>query len=269
MDNDDLAAASLRVTDFSVLIVDDEPLARIRVRRVLAGMPGVTIVGEAGDIEEAAAMIVRFRPDIVTLDIQLPGGSGFELLEQLGSEAPATIFVTAFDHHAQRAFDMQGVDYVTKPVNPNRLRVAVERACAQLRARSNEERVGELQEIVASLRRAMQETDDVDTDFWVRSRSEYRRIPARQITHIRAEGDYVRIFSGGESFLHHESLASIETRLAAKDFIRVHRSTIARRDAILRLLTGQFSALTVELIDGSKIRVGRTYTARIRAEVSK
>lgn len=254
---------------FSVLIVDDEPLARGRIRRALGAMTDIYIAGEAANLDEAEMLINRLRPDIVTLDIQLPGGTGFDLLERLGPTAPMTIFVTAFDHQAQRAFDAHAIDYVTKPIEPARLHVAVARACARLRASSNEERVDELQEMVRSLRHALQQTESAGSDFWVRSRGDYRRLSLQNITHIVAERDYVRIFSDGESHLHQESLTSLEQRLPPKAFLRVHRSAIIRRDAIVRLKTAQFSALIAELVGGSEIRIGRTYAGKIRAELAR
>ena len=257
------------MSGFSVLIVDDERLARGRIRRALAAMTDIYIAGEAANFDEAEMLIDRLRPDIVTLDIQLPGGTGFDLLERLGPSAPATIFVTAFDHQAQRAFDAHAIDYVTKPLEPARLQVAVARACAWLRASSSEERVIELQEMIRSLRHALQQAESVGPDFWVRSRGDYRRLSLRNVTHIVAERDYVRIFSDGESHLHQESLTALEQRLPSKLFIRVHRSAIIRRDAIVRLKTLQFSALIAELVGGSEIRIGRTYAARIRAELAR
>jgi len=257
------------MSGFSVLIVEDEPLARGRIRRALGAMADVHIVGEAANLDEAEMLIDRMRPDIITLDIQLPGGSGFDLLERLGAAAPATIFVTAFDHHAQRAFDAHAIDYVTKPLEPARLQVAVARACARLRASSSEERVNELQEMVRTLRDALRQTESAGPDFWVRSRGDYRRLSLQDVTHIVAERDYVRIFSDGESHLHQESLTSLEQRLPPQLFIRIHRSAIVRRDAIVRLKTLQFSALTAELVGGSEIRIGRTYSAKMRAELAR
>ncbi|WP_244488565.1 LytTR family DNA-binding domain-containing protein [Devosia sp. Root413D1] len=252
-----------------MLIIDDEPLARGRIRRALAAMPDVYVAGEAANLAEAGMLIERLRPDVITLDIQLPGGTGFDLLERLGPAAPATIFVTAFDHQAQRAFDAHAIDYVTKPLEPARLQLAVARACARLRASSNEERVGELQEVIRALRHALQQTEGAGPDFWVRSRGDYRRLALHNVTHIVAERDYVRIFSDGESHLHQESLTSLERRLPPRIFVRVHRGAIIRRDAIVRLRTAQFSRLIVELVGGSEIRVGRTYAAKMRAELAR
>ena len=257
------------MSGFSVLIIDDEPLARGRIRRALAAMPDIYVAGEAANLGEAGMQIERLRPDIITLDIQLPGGSGFDLLQRLGPAAPATIFVTAFDHQAQRAFDAHAIDYVTKPLEPARLQLAVTRACARLRASSNEERVGELQEVIRVLRHALQQTEGTGPDFWVRSRGDYRRLALHNVTHIVAERDYVRIFSDGESHLHQESLTALEQRLPPRLFLRVHRGAIIRRDAIVRLRTAQFSRLIVELAGGSEIRVGRTYAAKMRAELAR
>ena len=116
------------MSDLSVLIVDDEPLARGRLRRMLAAMEGVRVAGEAGNAGEAQDRIAALKPDLLLLDIQMPGEGGFELLERLGEAAPPTIFVTAFDHHALRAFNARAIDYVTKPVEPGRLATAIERA---------------------------------------------------------------------------------------------------------------------------------------------
>ena len=123
--------------------------------------------------------------------------------------------------------------------------------------------------MIRSLRHALQQAESVGPDSWVRSRGDYRRLSLRNVTHIVAERDYVRIFSDGESHLHQESLTALEQRLPSKLFIRVHRSAIIRRDAIVRLKTLQFSALIAELVGGSEIRIGRTYAARIRAELAR
>lgn len=252
------------MTSLSVLIIDDEPLARRRVLRVLAGLDGFRVAGEAGDAATAFTQIRALAPDIVLLDIQMPGASGFDLLDRLGADAPVVVFVTAFDHHALRAFDASAIDYVTKPIAPGRLAAALDRARTAALARRNDGRVAELTETVAALRSALRAQEKGASDLWVRSRGEHLRIPAERIDRIQAERDYVRIHADGESWLFGDNLAGVERRLDPADFLRVHRSAIVRRDRIVKLRTAPFAALILHLRDGSEVRVGRTYAAAIR-----
>lgn len=248
----------------TVLIVDDEPLARRRLARMIAAMPTVTLAGVAEDAEEAEAQVRSLHPDILLLDIQMPGASGFDLVERLGPAAPVVIFVTAFDHHALRAFDARAADYVTKPVEAGRLAAAIGRALLLAKAGRDEERLAELGETVAALRAALREHERADSDFWVKTRGGHVRVPAAQVMSIEAERDYVRLHTGRESYLLHESMASLERRLDPEDFLRVHRSAILRRDQIVAIRHAPFAALIAVLEDGREIRVGRTYAARVR-----
>ena len=248
----------------TVLIVDDEPLARRRLARMIAAMPGVTLAGVAEDAEDAEAQVRALRPDILLLDIQMPGASGFDLVERLGPAAPVVIFVTAFDHHALRAFDARAADYVTKPVEAGRLAAAIGRALLLARAGHDEERLAELGETVTALRAALREHERATSDFWVKTRGGHVRVPAAQVLSIEAERDYVRLHTGQESYLLHESMASLERRLDPDDFLRVHRSAIVRRDQIVAIRHAPFAALIAVLEGGREIRVGRTYAARVR-----
>jgi len=252
------------MSDLSVLIVDDEPLARGRLRRMLTAMQGVRVAGEAGNAVDAHDRIAALKPDLLLLDIQMPGEGGFELLERLGDAAPPTIFVTAFDHHALRAFNARAIDYVTKPVEPGRLATAIERARLTVGARDGEGRITELQETVATLRAELRKQDGGTIDFWVRSKGEHLRIPSDAIMRIQAERDYVRLHADGLSHLYYESLASLERRLDPAEFVRIHRGTIVRRDRIVRMRGASFAALIVHLDDGSEARVGRTYAKAMR-----
>lgn len=257
------------MTRHSVLIVDDEPLARRRLARLVAQLDDVTLAGEAHDVESAYAQVREQAPDIVLLDIQMPGASGFDLIERLGAAAPAVVFVTAFDHFALRAFDARAADYVTKPVDPGRLAAAIGRALAAARAKGREERIAELDETVATLRAALREQDGGSAGIWVKTRTGHVRIPAGDIVSIQAERDYSRIHVADRSYLLHESLRSLEQRVAPDDFIRIHRSTIVRRDRIAAIRTGPFGALIAALDDGSELRVGRTYAAQVRTMLSR
>ena len=249
------------------VIVDDEPLARRRLQRALAQIDGVTVVGEAGNIREAARLIAALEPNLLLLDIQMPNGSGFDLLEELLEPAPAVIFVTAFDHYAVSAFEARAVDYVLKPVEFARIAAAVERARTALEAQEQGQRLAELQEIVATLRAELAKRDEKALTFWVSSRGETHRIAAADIVWIEAERDYARLHTETRSFLFHESLSSLEQRLDPKSFVRVHRSAILRRDRIKAYSRGAFASLTALLDNGAEVRVGRTYERQIRHEL--
>lgn len=257
------------MTPLSVLVVDDEPLARRRLMRMLARMDWIGRIDEAGDLPQACDQAETLRPDILLLDIQMPGGTGFQVLERLAHAPPAVVFVTAFDHHALRAFEASAVDYVTKPIEPARFHLAMARARQAATARAQDDRIAELHETIAALKRALNRRDQRGAEFWVRSQGEYLRLAPETVLRFQAERDYVRIHVAGADYLYQENLASLERRLDPAEFIRIHRSTILRRDAILRFRPAPFSALIAVLSDGSEARVGRTYAAAIRAGLAR
>lgn len=257
------------MTTLNILVADDEPLARRRVIRLLRKLEWVGEIDEAADVTEARQKTVETRPDVLLLDIQMPGGSGFDVLEKLECEPPPVVFVTAFDHHALRAFEVNAVDYLTKPLDPDRFNVALERARITAMSRSQTDRVAELQEIIGSLKRALNSQPKPTQEFWVKVRSEQIRIAQEKIIRIQAERDYVRIHVADTSYLYHETLAALEQRLNPADFIRIHRSTIVRRNAIARLRQAPFAAWIAVLADGTECRVGRTYSASLRDMLGK
>ncbi|NNM76237.1 response regulator [Sphingomonas sp. ID1715] len=251
------------------LVIDDEPLARRRLQRALAQIDGVELVGEAGNIREAAAAIAASRPNLLLLDIQMPNGTGFDLIDRLGEPLPAIIFVTAFDEYAVAAFEARAIDYVLKPVAFERIAEAVERARRALRAHEQDQRLAELQEIVATLRAELVRRDEKALTFWVNSRGQSHRISASDIVWIEAERDYARIHTESRSWLYHESLSSLAERLDPRSFVRVHRSAIIRRDRITAYQRGAFASLTALLDNGAEVRVGRTYERQIRHELKE
>ena len=248
-------------------IVDDEPLARRRLRRALTAIPDVTVVGEASNARDAATLIAEEVPNLLLLDIQMPNGSGFELLEQLEGAAPAVVFVTAYDQYAIAAFEARAVDYVLKPVEFERLAVAVERARGVVERHEQEQRLAELQSVVGALRGQLHAQAERDMSFWVSSRGETHRICASDIVWIQAERDYVRLHTDGRSYLYHESLAALAERLDPASFVRVHRSAIIHRRRLRSFRRGQFASLTAVLDNGTEVRVGRTYERLIRHSI--
>ncbi|HET7083348.1 MAG TPA: LytTR family DNA-binding domain-containing protein [Rhizomicrobium sp.] len=233
------------------LIVDDEPLAVERLQILCAAIPGVSLAGTASDGASALRLIEALQPDLVLLDIQMAGMDGITLARALAPlpAKPAVIFVTAFDHFAVAAFDVAAVDYLLKPVEAARL----ERAIARIRLRAD------------SPASASGGAPTWTREFWVPHRSEIIRIPCLDIDLIVAERDYMRLHVGPRSFLLHETISELERRLDPSEFVRLHRSTLARRDRIVGFKHNGSGAWQAQLRDGRWLRVGRTYLANARA----
>ena len=241
----------------NLLVVDDEPLARRRVVRLLRQLPWAGQIEEAAHVQQALACLDRFEAHILLLDIQMPGGSGFDLLAQWTQSArrsgrpgppPAVVFVTAFDDQACRAFDASATDYITKPIEPGRFQLALERARQAIELQDGAQRIAELEEALATLRRTAPPRRPAE--LWVKT-----------------QGHYARIHADGRDYLYNASLSELARQLPAQDFIRIHRSMVVRIDAVRRLGVGAFSSLTLALSDGATVRVGRTYTAGVRARL--
>lgn len=251
-----------------VLIVDDEPLARRRNATMLRHIDGVEIVGEAQDGDEAIRMIHELTPDVVLLDIRMPGMNGFECLTRLEpARVPIVIFVTAFDHFAVKAFDVSAVDYLLKPVGFDRMRAAVERARNALLSRDADTRMAEMTGVIHALRGEPDEkpaAQTFETEFWVPRRGEFVRVPAAQLDWIEAERDYVRLHLRGESLLLRETMAGMESRLDPGLFLRVHRSAIVRQSLISAIRQGGYGSIRLALNTGIEVPIGRTYAAKVR-----
>ena len=237
------------------LLVDDEPLAVRRLTLALADIDDVEIVESTTSARRAIALIASLEPDIVFLDIAMPGLNGFDVVERSAS-SPAIVFVTAYENHAVRAFGVDAADYLLKPVAPERLRVAVERARNWLAGRAATSETGEEGQAL---------TPPLNADsLWVHRHQEFVRVPLDQITWIEAHGDYVKIHADNGGGLMRTTLTALETRLDPRRFIRVHRSAICRRDAVTGLRRQATGALTVSLANGDRAPVGRTYSSGLR-----
>ena len=230
------------------LVVDDEPLAVERMQVICAGIPGLSVVGTASDGAAALRLVEALSPDLMLLDMTMPGLDGLSVARALAGRdnPPALVFVTAHDSFAVEAFDLDAVDYVLKPVSPERLQRAIERAVA---------------------RRAPRERTSGEwlAEFWVPHRSELLRIAAADVDRIDAERDYVRLHVGDRSYLLLQTVSGLESRLDPAMFIRVHRSVILRRDRIAGLRHDGLGVWSAELQDGSAVRIGRTYLSRVKA----
>lgn len=242
-----------------VLIVDDEPVARRRLRRLLREDRDIEIAGECGDGASALAAIRTLSPDLVLLDVQMPEMDGIEVLQQLRSEeVPACIFVTAFDRYALRAFEVHALDYVLKPVDGERLRLAVERA----RRRIAERRGAMLDPGVLALLSDLAGRRFL-TRMPVKSGGRVLVVDLADVDCIRAADNYVTLHVGAEQYLARDTMGRLERDLDPTRFVRIHRSTIVQVDRIKELLPDFHGDFTVVLRNGSRVTLSRTYRSRL------
>jgi two-component system response regulator AlgR len=234
-----------------VMVVDDEPLAVERLQLLLARCQGISLVGTANDGEEALKIAEAVTPDLVLLDIAMPGMDGIDVARALSESRvdPAIVFVTAFDNFAVAAFDVAAIDYLMKPVEQARLERALERVRAHLSGGGR-----------ADFRPA---SDHVE-EFWVPDHSGLVRISASDIHRVTAERDYMRLHVGSRSWLIHRTIAKLEEDLDPALFLRVHRSVILRRDTITGLYRDEAGHWTARLSDGGEQRIGRSYVDEIK-----
>ncbi len=253
------------------IIVDDEPAARRGIRLLLERDGGVDVVGEAGTGSEAAELIRREKPDLAFLDVQMPGGDGFEALAEVGPEAaPAVVFVTAYDEHALRAFEVNAVDYLLKPYDDLRFGAALQRAKSEVRRRQADQVNARLTQLLDYLqqngRAAPAGRDEPAGDrILLKSSGEIFFLKADEIDWIEAEGDYMKFHVGGRAHLMRETMARLEARLDPKRFIRIHRSTIVNIDRLRKLSPSFAGEYAVILHDGTKLKLSRGYHERIAA----
>jgi two-component system LytT family response regulator len=227
-----------------ILIADDEPLSRLRIRALLETAPDVLVAGEAQDGIAAEALIRDLRPDAVFLDIQMPGASGLDVIDGLApAERPLTVFLTAFDQFAVRAFEAEAVDYLLKPFDDVRFAGMLERLRKRLAARPG-------------------------AQLSARSRGRLTRIDLAAIDWLAAAGDYVEVHAEGRTHLLDETLAGLSTRLPAGAFARIHRSTLVRLDRVRALESAGHGDGLVVLSSGERLRLSRRYRAAFLAALS-
>lgn len=224
------------------LIAEDEPLARSRLERLLRARDDIEVVGAAVDGDQALAMIASLAPDLLFLDIQMPGMGGFDVLAEIGGRGcPFVIFTTAYDQYALRAFEVHALDYVLKPFDETRLAAALDRALPLIRGAEWTQR------------------------FAVRSTGRIFFLRSEEIDWIAAAGNYVYLHSGGASYLIRATLKTIERKLDPERFVRIHRSTIVNIDSLRELIPASHGDCELLLRDGSRIAGSRTFSERLRA----
>lgn len=238
------------------LIVDDEPPARRKIRAFLQGDPRFEVAGEAGDGLEAVQRIEAEQPDLVFLDIQMPGLTGFEVLEALESARPQVIFTTAYDQYAVQAFEIRALDYLLKPFDRERFQQALERALEErLHQQSVQSRVEGLVADWRAQRGPLQR-------ILVRDRERLRILATAEIEWIEAEEKYVRLHVGKEAFLHRETMNNLEQRLDRNCFLRIHRCQIVNLDFVRELAHWAHGDYVLILADGHRLPLGRRYRTR-------
>jgi two-component system LytT family response regulator len=254
-------------------IIDDEQLARDRLRDLLSERDDAVIAGEAEDVSGATNLIRESNLDLVFLDIKMPGGSGLDVIREIGPEAmPTTVFVTAYDEYALDAFDLAAIDYLLKPFDDERFDQAFERA----RKRITSEKIDEVSQRMMTLLQSMdtpeESADDVQADatsepaesesylerIGVQKRGQVRVVPVDRITYITADGPYAEIHTGDEKHLIRERLQTLDERLDPSEFFRIHRSTIVRLDEVELIRRGGGGNYAVELRDGTRLSVSRS-----------
>lgn len=241
------------------LIVDDEPLARDRVKRFLRDVSDIRVIGECGNGVEAIEAIKEHKPDLVFLDIQMPEKNGFEVVKALDPKTmPSVIFVTAYDQYALQAFDVHALDYLLKPFNRERLHRAVAHAREQIEHKS----LGNIDERLASLIADIRGEKKYLERLVVKSVGRVFFLKTDEIDWIEAAGNYVKLHTGKESHMIRETMNGLEAKLNPEKFLRIHRSTVVHIDRIKELHPMFSGDYAVILRNGTELALSRNYRER-------
>ena len=257
----------------NVLLVDDEALARRRLRRLLSDAPDVTVVAESGSGSAAIEALKMHRVDVVFCDIQMPGVDGFVVAESLeGPEAPLLVFVTAHDTHAIRACEARALDYLLKPVRAERLALALDRAREALAARRSAAYARQLRSVLAQLDQEPNPlpapTPSAAERIEVRDGERVRYVAAEEVAWAEADGPHVRLHTAHGVFEIRETLAHLEAALDAPRFVRIHRSFIVNVGQIKELQPWFGGDAVLILKNGQQLKVSRTYRAQLKQRLN-
>jgi two-component system, LytTR family, response regulator len=242
------------LTSLRVLVIDDEPPARKKLITLLRDEPGIEIAGQASNGVDAVAAIEEHHPDAIFLDIQMPGMNGFEVLEALDAgKIPLVVFVTAYDQHAVKAFEVHAVDYLLKPFDRSRLQHCLSRLRDQHGSANSK-----LQELLTEFR-----PRDYLSRVIVKSRGRVLFLKIEDLDWIETSANYVELHSGKQSYLLRETLTALEERLNPRQFVRVHRTAIVNIDRIRELQPWSHGDFIVVLKDETKLRMSRRYRGNL------
>jgi len=242
------------------LIVDDEPLARQRIKNLLKNDDRLKIVGECSTGVQAVNAIIKIKPNLIFLDIQMPGLDGFEVIQTVGAEnMPPVIFVTAYDQYAIKAFEVHAIDYLLKPYEQDRFRAALERGIREASSRKD----GVSSKKIAALVDKILEEKQISKRILVKSSDRISIIEIEQIDWVESAGNYVQIHAGKETYLLRETMNNMEQRLPPQFFARIQRRTIVNLDRIKELRPALHGDYVVILKTASRLRLSRQYSDRL------
>ena len=244
------------------IVVDDEELGRRGVVSRLEGWKEVSVVAQCRNGREAVRAVRELRPDLLFLDVQMPGQDGFDVVNSIPEqERPHVIFVTAYDAHALHAFEVHALDYLVKPIDDRRFEETLRRAIDTIGRERDSELGRRVAAVVADARPRPSEPQPraLSNCEVVRDRGRVTFVRHSEIDWIGAEGDYVRLHAGARSWLVRETMTSAESRLAGRRFLRIHRSAIVNVDRIRELRASENGDYAVFLADGTELRLSRTY----------
>jgi len=241
------------------VIVDDEKLARDLLREYIQQIPDMEIVGEASKGKEAVEVIDKLQPDLIFLDVQMPGMNGFDVLDEIVHD-PYVIFCTAYDQYALKAFEKNAVDYILKPLDQERFKLGVERAISRMKVEQNN--VGEL------LRNLKTENKtSYDSHIFVQKSEKLLNLPVDEIVYLEASGDYTILTTKNDQFVSSSGIGKLEEILNPEIFIRVHRSTIININSLKEIEKHFNGGMVVKMLNGKSFPVSRTYAKLIRKKV--
>lgn len=262
------------------MIVDDEVLARQNVEALLRADPDVTIVAQCNNGTQAVEAIRQHQPDLLFLDVQMPGMTGFEVLAKLPPALlPQVVFVTAYDHFALQAFEVQAVDYLLKPFNRARFAEALARAKGAVRSQDKRDFSRRLDEVLSALQRlrdggtpddsalAAAKPREGDGRLFIRCDGEIHVMAPEDILWIESDGDYVRLHSTDKARFVRMSLHKMLEKLDPAHFVRIHRSTIVNLRHMKKASPALYGEYTVELTNGAKLKVSRTFVHDLKAHL--
>jgi two-component system, LytTR family, response regulator len=251
---------TVKESPIRTIIVDDEPLARDKVRMLLSKDPGITIVGECSNGEQAVEAISSLAPELVFLDIQMPGLDGFGVISKLDQEhLPGVVFVTAYDQYAIHAFEVHALDYLLKPFAQKRFAEALQRAKTELR----KPRDGAFNQQLLSLLGTLGTGSRYLERFVIRSTGRVFFLKVADVDWIEAAGNYLNIHIGHEAHLLRETMNSLETQLDPRKFVRIHRSTLVNIERIKELSPLFHGDYVVTLTNGARLTLSRSYRDKL------
>ncbi|GHN00377.1 DNA-binding response regulator [Cytophagales bacterium WSM2-2] len=242
------------------VIVDDEKLARELLTEYLEAFPDIELVGEAANGTDAVTLIDKHKPDLLFLDVQMPGMNGFDVLDDIVHE-PYVVFVTAYDQYAIQAFEKNAVDYLLKPLDLERFKQGVERALKRKKTES-----GNIEDLLGSMR-PPRVRGTYESHIFVQKSEKLFSLPVDEILHLEASGDYTIITTKGDQFVSSSGIGKLEELMNPDKFIRVHRSTIVNINYLKEIERHFNGGMVVKMQSGKSFPVSRTYAKQIRKKV--